>query len=260
MNVISLHKAVAKFDIILEPRGFAKPLRSSAALPKSIWTPPDKATVWKICSRRAHQAGLASSVHIKMPLAHAFGARHTKTTANGHKQYGMVLKYPMAQSSAILDDLRTIHAMLKEHLALPHVFNTVMPDTARKFAQQIFQEDSTLSDDCKTALFVARASARVESLFGGDSAFKVYTDYDTIVLGNINVPESLATADFLRNFGGHNDDPYVCLADVVVSIYAIRISPDEKRVSIDFRTERISHGNNISSECLDPLNQLNNFV
>ena len=177
-----------------------------------------------------------------------------KTASNGHKQYEMVLKYSMVQSSAILHHLRTLHTMLKEHLALPHVFNVVMPDTARRFARQIFQEDSTLSDDRKTALFIARASACVESLFGGDSAFKLYTDYDTIVLGNINVPERLATADFLQNFGGHNNVPYVCLADVVVSIYAIRISPDETRISLDIRTERISHGNNISSELLDTLN------
>jgi len=244
MHALSLLYAHTNLDLVLEPIAHVKPLRSSPLLPPNIWSAPEKATVWKLRSRHG---GRLTKVKIRMPLAHTFGARHIVTTSMGRKQYGMVLKYDMSQSSATLDPLREIHGVIKSHLATMSVFTAVMPDTTRDIASQIAIDAPTLSEASKCKIFEIRAAEKVETLFGKDSAFKVYTDSNTIVLGGIDVPEYLATDDFIDGFGGKGADPFVCLADVVVVLHAIVISPDEKHISTIIRMDGISHGRNIQS-------------
>jgi hypothetical protein len=233
-----LFRAATTVDIDLERQFIPKPLRSSAALPRNIWSAPDSPSVWKL---RSKHTGRASPIRIIMPRAHTFGARHVVTSDAGRKQYGMVLKYGMGQT---LEPLRALHELIKTHLSKPSVFSLVLPETTRALVLKI-NMDKTLPDKCKYRLFLERSAAKVESLFGADSSFKLYTDCNTIVLGSIDVADSLATSLFLRNFGAQGSMPYVCLVDAVVLLHSIVISPDETHMSIDFRCEHVAHGRNL---------------
>ena len=244
MHALSLLRAPTRIDIALESQMLGKPLRSSPVLAPNIWTAPEKTTVWKLSNRHG---GRSSNIRIRMPPALTFGARHSITTNTGRKLYSMVLKYDMAQSPGTLDPLRKIHGIIKSHLSKTRVFTSILPDTTRELAQQITRETPNLSDMAKRKIFNTRAAERVETLFGNDKAFRVYTDCDTIVLGSIDVPEFLATADFLENFGSHGSEPYLCLADVVIALHAIIVSPDETHISMDIRIEYISHGPNMQA-------------
>jgi hypothetical protein len=243
---LTLAHAVANIEIAnieLEREFITKPLRASAAQPRSIWSAPDSASVWNL---RSNHTGRALSIRIRMPRALTFGARHTVTSDVGRKRYGMVFKYDMGQCSQTLDPLRELHERIKAHLVKPSVFTLVMPETTRAICHQINLKYKTGSDDLKRRLFFERSAAKVESLFGADSAFKLYTDYNTIVLGSIDVADGLVTEDFLRGFGARGSKPYVCLVDAVVVLHAIVISPDESHMSMDMRCEHIAHGPNIS--------------
>jgi len=243
MHAISLLQAAAEIELVLEPQSlYVKPLQLWAANPPNIWSAPIIPTVWKIGSRHADHS---APIKIIMPRAHTFGIRHVITNNMGLKNYGMVLKYPLSKSISTLTPLRQIHNMLKRHLSKTCVFTMVMPETTRALVTQINLEAPNTSNESKRKVFISRAAKKVETCFGTDASFRVYTDCNIIVFGSIDVPLEVATEELIENFSGKGDRPYVCLADVTVGLYAILVSPDEAHVSIDIRLEHISHGLNI---------------
>jgi len=242
MHALSLLRASKKVNIFLVPQGRGESKCSTAPILRSIWSAPTEPNVWRIFSMHY---GRTANITVKMPRAHTFGARHVITTSTGRKQYGMVLKYPMAQSETTLDPLRRLHAKLKAHLAKPSVFTLLLPQTTRDMVRQINYDAPDLPSESKTKIFTARVHDKVDALFGADSSFMVYTDCNTIVLGVIDVPESMASSDFLNRFSAQGTKPYVCLADAIINLYAIVVSHDEEQISLDIRIEHISHGANI---------------
>jgi len=245
MHAISLLRAAAETDLVLEQQSsYFKPLQLWAANPPNIWSAPIIPTVWKIGSRHADHS---SPIKIKMPRAHTFGIRHVVTTNMGLKSYGMVIKYPLSNSISTLIPLRQIHNKLKRHLSKTCVFTMVMPETTRALVTQINLEAPYISNESKRKLFISRAAKKVETCFGTDASFRVYTDCNIIVFGSIDVPREMATEELIEKFSAKGDRPYVCLADVTVGLYAILVSPDEGHISIDIRLEHISHGSNIQA-------------